>query len=152
MNNLTELYIYIYIYIYIVIHRQICFVLSEHFSVARQARFLKLGSKPGWLKRQSKILPLSHMYIYIIWGGGKSKGKEYPIWVLNVNGYRRIINLGLKIHQHSTCGDRKSFYIKIKTFTSLGSLYLVVMTIIRCSGKKLFGCSYIDSGENGIWK
>ena len=52
--------IYIYIYIYIVIHRQICFVLSEHFSVVRQARFPKLGSKPGWLKRQSNILPLSH--------------------------------------------------------------------------------------------
>ena len=48
-----------YMYIYIVIHRQICFVLSELFSVARQARFPKLGSKPGWLKCQSKILPLS---------------------------------------------------------------------------------------------
>ena len=50
----------IYIYIYIVIHRQICFVLSELFSVARQVRFPKVGSKPGWLKRQSKILPISH--------------------------------------------------------------------------------------------
>ena len=56
----NSVYIYIYIYIYIIIHRQICFVLSELFSVARQARFLKLGSKPGWLKRQSKILSLSH--------------------------------------------------------------------------------------------
>ena len=46
--------------LYIVIHRQTCFVLSELFSVARQARFLKLGSKPGWLKRQSKNIPLSH--------------------------------------------------------------------------------------------
>ena len=51
---------FIYIYIYIVIHRQSCFVLSELFSVARQVRFPKLGSKPGRLKRQSKILPLSH--------------------------------------------------------------------------------------------
>ena len=41
-------------------HRQICYVQSELISVARQARFPKLGSKPGWLKRQSKILPLSH--------------------------------------------------------------------------------------------
>ena len=47
-------------YIYIVIHRQICFVLSDLISVARRARFPKLGSKPNWLKRQSKILPLSH--------------------------------------------------------------------------------------------
>ena len=50
----------IYIYIYIVIHRQICFVLSELISVATQARFSKLGLKPDWLKCQSKILPLSH--------------------------------------------------------------------------------------------
>ena len=42
-------------YTYIVILRQICFILSE---LIRQARFPKLGSKPGWLKRQSKILPL----------------------------------------------------------------------------------------------
>ena len=42
------------------IHRQICFVLSELFSVAWQARFPKLWPKLSWLKRQSKILPLSH--------------------------------------------------------------------------------------------
>ena len=47
-------------YTYIVIHRQTCFVLSELFSEARQARFPKLGSKPGWLKSLSKILLLSH--------------------------------------------------------------------------------------------
>ena len=46
--------------IYIVIYRQTCFVQSEFFIVARQARFPKLGSKPGRLKRQSKILLLSH--------------------------------------------------------------------------------------------
>ena len=49
-----------YIYIYIVIHRQIYFVRSELISVARRARFPKLRSKPGWLKCQSKILPLSY--------------------------------------------------------------------------------------------
>ena len=54
------LYIYIYIYIYIVTHRQTCLVISELFSVARLDKFSKLGSKSGWLKRQSKILPLSH--------------------------------------------------------------------------------------------
>ena len=43
----------------IVIHRRTCFVLSEIISVARQTIFQKLGSKPGWLKPQSKILPLS---------------------------------------------------------------------------------------------
>ena len=66
LHNHTHTRIYIYIYIYIcvcvciVIHRQTCFVLSELFIVARQSRFPKLGSKPGWLKRQSKILLLSH--------------------------------------------------------------------------------------------
>ena len=48
--------------IYIYCHSQTdCFVLSELFSEARQARFPKLGLKPGWLIRQSKILPLSHV-------------------------------------------------------------------------------------------
>ena len=45
---------------YIITHWEICFVLSDLFSVAKQARFPKLGSKPGWLKRQYKNLPLSH--------------------------------------------------------------------------------------------
>ena len=34
--------------------------------LARQARFQKLGSKPGWLKRQSKILPLSYVALVVI--------------------------------------------------------------------------------------
>ena len=59
--------------IYIVIHRQICFVLSELISVARRARFSKLGLKTGWLKRQLKILPLSH--------------KEARASEVNSNGY-----------------------------------------------------------------
>ena len=33
------IYVYIYIYIYIVIHRQICFVLSDLISVTRHTRF-----------------------------------------------------------------------------------------------------------------
>ena len=52
--------IYIHIYTYIVIHRHTCFVLPELLGVARQSRFPKLGSWPGWLKRQSNNLPLSH--------------------------------------------------------------------------------------------
>ena len=51
-------YIYIYIYIYIYCHPHAdCFVVSQVFSVAKHARFPKLGSNPGCLKRQSKILP-----------------------------------------------------------------------------------------------
>ena len=39
--------------LYICSHPQTdCFVVSHHFSVARHARFSKLGSKPDWLKRQ----------------------------------------------------------------------------------------------------
>ena len=45
---------------YIVIHRQICLFLSELISVARHTSFPWLESKPGWLKRQSKPLALSH--------------------------------------------------------------------------------------------
>ena len=47
----------IYIYIFIVIHRQICFVQSEHFSEAWHISFPELEAKPGWLKRQSKLQP-----------------------------------------------------------------------------------------------
>ena len=60
VTTLNTLKMYMLIYIYIVTQRQTCFVLSELFSVVRQARFPKLGSKRGWFKRQSKILPLSH--------------------------------------------------------------------------------------------
>ena len=60
-----SLSLYIYIYIYIVIHRQICFVLSELFSVARQARFPKLWSKSSWLKRHTHIYIYIYIYIYI---------------------------------------------------------------------------------------
>ena len=48
-------------HIYIVIQRQICFVLSELFSVARQARFPKLGWKPGWLKIHSATRKLAQV-------------------------------------------------------------------------------------------
>ena len=50
---------YIYICVCVVIPRQ-TFVVSQLFSVARHARFSKLGSKPGWLIRQPKILPHSY--------------------------------------------------------------------------------------------
>ena len=59
VSALFNIYIYIYIYIYCLPQTD-CFVVSQLFSVARQATFPKLGSKPGWLKRQSLILPLSH--------------------------------------------------------------------------------------------
>ena len=94
-TELTLLYvhishIYLYLkYIYIVIHRQTCPVLSELFSVARQARFSKLGSKLGWLKRQSKNSTtqprgnqrkqrkLKRLYITIV-----------IIYIYPLNGYR----------------------------------------------------------------
>ena len=56
----TYVYVYyiLYIYIYTVIHRQIIFVLSDLFSVARKARFPKLELKSCCLKPQ-------YIYIYI---------------------------------------------------------------------------------------
>ena len=44
--------------IYIVIHRQLCFVLSEIVSVTRHISFPYLGSKPGRLKCHSKFLTI----------------------------------------------------------------------------------------------
>ena len=90
-NTHTHTHIYIYIYIYIVIHRQICFVLSELVSVATQARFPKLGSKPGSLKRQSKILPLSHEET--ITSKGNLNGYIsllFFVYIYPLNGYREL--------------------------------------------------------------
>ena len=74
--------------IYIVIHIQIYFVLSEFMSVARQARSPKLRSKPGWLKHQSKFLPLSHEETSAIEG--------------NLNGYESQLLLFTYIHLTAT--------------------------------------------------
>ena len=58
---LFNLSLNLYIYIYIYCHPQTdCFVVSQLFSVARHARFSKLGSKHGWLIYQPKILPHSY--------------------------------------------------------------------------------------------
>ncbi len=90
----------IYIYImqtetYIVIHRQICFVLSELFSVVRQARFPKLGLKPGWLKWQSKILPLSHEETSASEGNLNGYVSQwcvcfFVLFYIPLNGYREL--------------------------------------------------------------
>ena len=53
------------LYIYIVIHRQICFVLSELFSLARYARFPKLGSKPGWLSQEKTSASEGNLNAYV---------------------------------------------------------------------------------------
>ena len=83
-------YIYIYIYIY-VIHRQTCFVLSELFTVARHARFPKLGSKPDWLKRQSKILPLSHEETNTSkWNLNAYVSHLFFVNIYPLNGYREL--------------------------------------------------------------
>ena len=98
---------YIYIYIYIVIHRQICFVLSELISVARQAWFLKLGSKPGWLKRQFKILPLSH--------------EEASASEVNLNGYESQLLLFTYIRLTAT---ESSIHMKSLAYTLIATQIL----------------------------
>ena len=83
--------VYIYIYIYIVIHRETCFVRSELFSVARQARFPKLGSKPGWLKRQSKILLPSHEETTTSEGNLNAYVSHlFFVYIYPLNGYREL--------------------------------------------------------------
>ena len=102
------IYIYIYyIYIYIIIHRQICFVLSELISVARQDRFPKLGSKPGWLKRQSKILPLNH--------------EEASIIEVNLNGYESQLLLFTYIRLTAT---ESSIHMKSLAYTLMATQLL----------------------------
>ena len=135
------LYIYIYIYIYIVIHRQICFVLSELISVARQARFPKLGSNPGWLKRQSKILPLSR--------------EETSAREGNLNGYESQLLLFTYIRLTAT---ESSIHMKSLAYTLMATqllhslesstlyiyiyiyIYICVCVCILSSTDRLFRC------------
>ena len=114
-----------YIYnIYIVIHRQICFVLSELISVARQARFPKLGSKPGWLKHQSKILPLSH--------------EEASASEVNLNSYESQLLLFTYIRLNSyrelDSYEEPCIYANGNTITSfareLSPIYMYIYTYI----------------------
>ena len=114
MHACLNVYIHVYIYmhtyntyIYIIIHRQICFVLSELISVARQARFPKLGSKPGWLKRQSKILPLSQ--------------EETSASEGNLNGYESQLLLFTNIHLTAT---ESSIHMKSLAYTLMATQLL----------------------------
>ena len=86
----TQTHTHTHIYIYIVIHRETCFLLSELFSVARLARFPKLGSKPGWLKRQSKILPLSHEETSANEGNLNAYVSHFFVYIYPRNGYREL--------------------------------------------------------------
>ena len=114
-------YIYIYIYKYIVIHRQICFILLEFISVARQARFPKLGSKPSWLKRQSKILPLSH--------------EEASASKVNLNGYKSQLLLFTYIHLTVT---KSSIHMK-----SFVCVYIYIYIYIYMHVSVFMNSSYI---------
>ena len=98
------IYIYIYIYIYILSSTDICFVLSELISVARQAWFPKLGLKPSWLKRQSKILPLSHE---------ETSGSEG-----NLNGYESQLLLFTYIRLTAT---ESSIHMKSLAYTLMAT-------------------------------
>ena len=123
----THTHTHIYIYIYIVIHRQTCFVLSELFSVARQARFLKLGSKPGWLKHQYKILPLSHEESSASEGNLNTYVSHlFVFYIYPLNVYRELDSyeekiFRLKIFLYIIAKSSSLYYIswlKVKCFVS----------------------------------
>ena len=77
--------------IYIYSHPQTdCYVVSRLFNVARQARFPKLGSKPGWLKRQSEILPLSHEETSASEGNFNAYITFVLFYIYPLNGYREL--------------------------------------------------------------
>ena len=59
----------VYIYIYIYCHPQTdCFVVSQHKSVARHARCVKLGLKSDQLYIKLSIIPLSQQSTYVSLG------------------------------------------------------------------------------------
>ena len=57
MTEIFSLRLSLYIYCY---PQRDCFIVSQLFSVARHARFSKLGSKSDWLLRHVEILVHSH--------------------------------------------------------------------------------------------
>ena len=124
-------------YIYIVIHRQICFILSELISVARQARLPKLESKPGWHKRQTKILPLSHEE------ANASKVNLNKLWITIVivsmyqlNGYRKLDS-----YQEPciyTNGNTITSFARELSPTGVGSLYIYIYIYICLFKNKNF--------------
>ena len=91
-----------YIYIYIVFHRQICFVLSELFSVARHTSFPELGPKPDWVKHQSKPLTIQAR-------GAISYELNFKrlwititiVYIHPFNGYRDLIYIYIYIYYNS---------------------------------------------------
>ena len=75
--------------------------------MAKQDRFQKLGSKPGWLKRQSKILPLSHEET------SESEG--------NLNGYESQLLLFTYIRLTAT---ESSIHMKSLAYTLMATQLL----------------------------
>ena len=65
----------------------------------------------------------------------------------NINGYRRIVNLRLKIHEKSTCKSKKIFYIKMKIKHLLLWCHYKFISgpddhHQMLHEKKIFGCSH----------
>ena len=115
--KLNLLHVWIYIYIYI--HRQICFILSELISVARHTSFPQLESKPGWLKRQPKLLPLSHEELYIC-----AFTKEFGVLMVNV--WKVIF---------SELINKRFFFISLKFGPESVSLQFgIVLRLVNWSG------------------
>ena len=126
------IYIYIYIYIYIIIHRQICFVPSELSSAARHISFPYLGSKPGWLKRQSKPR-----------GASSSEVNFKRLWITITivyihpfNGYRDLNSYMKRLAINANGNTIPSFagelnptlYIYIYIYIYIYSIYIYIYT------------------------
>ena len=85
------IYIYIFINIYIYSHLQTDrFVISQLLSVARHDGFPKLGSIPATLKRQSKILPLSHEETSANEGNLNAYVSHFFLYIYLLHGYREF--------------------------------------------------------------
>ena len=116
---------YIYIYIYIVIHRQTCIVLSELFSVARQARFPKLGSN-----RQSKTLPLSHKETSASEGNLNAYLSHlFLFYIYSLNGYQELdsyIYIYIYIYMYTYAWERLEIVLSLYPYLYCCQISLIL--------------------------
>ena len=119
------------VYISIVIHRQICFVLSELISVARQ--YLPAA---GWLKRQTKAS--NHIYIFSIF---------IYIYICIFFIYTRHISIYIYMHSKTYIYNYTYLYSYVPKYI-YHHCHVVPPARISLTLSRQFSLSFITSGRS----
>ena len=114
--------IYIYIYIYIYCHPKTdCFVVSQHFSVARHVGHLKLGSEPTQLYVSLCIIPLSQQANHVSLGIIRHCVAAFVCLHFCLTGYQNAQFIRRALHY--TSGSHN--FLRQNAQTHVGSVYIV---------------------------